>query len=87
MNSNLISYTKRWSFRGASSALPADLREKRKRRRETVTEGKRQRESEREGERDTEREREKEREREREGERDTERERGCEDAKMRRCED
>ena len=80
MNSNLISYTKRWSFRGASSALPSDLREKRKRRRETVTEGKRQRESEREGERDTERER----EGERKGERGRERHREREDVKMRR---
>ena len=37
---------KGWPLRGASSALPAALREKRKRRRETVTEGKRQRERE-----------------------------------------
>ena len=35
---------KGWPYRGALSALPAALREKRKRRRETVTEGKRERE-------------------------------------------
>ena len=61
---------------GASSALPAVLTKKRKRRRETVTEGKRQTERERERERETERER------AREGGTEGGRERRCEDVKM-----
>ena len=56
---------KGWPFRGASSALPAASREKRKRR-ETVTEGKREREGERRREKKREGERERDRERERE---------------------
>ena len=49
---------KGWPFRGASSALPADLREKRKKKgREAVTEGKSERgERERDGGREGERE-------------------------------
>ena len=64
---------KGWPLRFAWLALPADLRETRKRRRGTVTEGKRQRE--REGEREGERERE------------DVKMRRCEDMKIRRCED